>query len=319
MLTPTAARSGLHIDALLGGAQGYAERGWPVLPLWWPLPSGACACGRPDCSNPGKHPLTRHGLHDATADPAMIRRWWAHWPQANVGIRTGASSDLLVVDVDGQAGMASLRALRREHDPFPAAWVRTGSEGWHAYLRQPDRQRVPNSVGRLGPGLDVRADGGSIVAPPSHHARGGRYRWLKPEVEAPLAPDWLIRLALPPRPRPVPALTELGRQVTGRYAEAAIRREAEAVAAAPAGTRNHRLNLAAYRLGRLVAGGVVDEAIAREALLAAATASGLAHHESVGTVRSGMTAGRRSPRQPNSGGAAPSTAAVAFRRRQLSP
>ena len=172
VLTPTAARSGLHIDALLGGAQGYAERGWPVLPLWWPLPGGACACGRPDCSKPGKHPLTRHGLHDATADPGMIRRWWAHWPQANVGIRTGASSGLLVVDVDGQAGMASLRALRREHGPFPAAWVRTGSEGWHAYLRQPDGQRVPNSVGRLGPGLDVRADGGSIVAPPSHHASG---------------------------------------------------------------------------------------------------------------------------------------------------
>lgn len=172
---------------------------------------------------------------------------------------------------------------------------------------------------RLGPGLDVRADGGSIVAPPSHHASGGCYRWLKPEVETPLAPDWLIRLALAPRPRPVPALTELGRQVTGRYAEAAIRREAEAVAQAPAGTRNHRLNLAAYRLGRLVAGGLVDEAIAREALLAAATASGLPYRESGGMVRSGMTAGRRSPRQPSAAGAVLSTAAVAFRRRALSP
>jgi hypothetical protein len=117
----------------------------------------------------------------------------------------------------------------------------------------------------------------------------------------------------------VPPLSVLERQVSDRYAAAAIRREAKAVAEAPAGSRNHLLNLAAWRLGRLAAGGVVDEAIAREALLAAAIASGLPHHESVGTVRSGMTAGRRSPRQPRAAGAALSTAGVASRRRALSP
>src|SRR5262249_60282509 len=100
---------------------------------------------------------------------------------------------------------------------------------------------------------------------------------------------------------------------------APTRRGGGGVAGAPAGTRNHRLNLAAWRLGRLVAGGVVDEAIAREALLAAAVASGLPHHESVGTVRSGMTAGRRSPRQPGAGGPALVTAAVAFRRPASGP
>ncbi len=296
---------------LLLAAQGYAERGWLVLPLWWPFSDGACACGRRDCSKPGKHPLTRHGLHDATTDPGVIGRWWTRWPQANVGIRTGTTSRLLVVDVDGPSGMASLRRLRGEYGPLPAAWVRTGSGGWHAYLRQPDGQRIPNSVGRLGPGLDIRADGGSIVAPPSLHAAGGRYGWLKPGVDPPPAPEWLIRMALPPPPPPVPALTELAWQVSGRYAEAAIRREAEAVAAAPAGTRNYRLNIAAYRLGRLVAGGVADEASAREALLAAAALAGLPHHESAGTVGSGMRAGMRSPRVPRSGPAgAPITAPV---------
>ncbi len=296
---------------LLAAAEGYAERGWLVLPLWWPLPDGACACRRPDCSKPGKHPLTRHGLHDATTDPGVILRWWTRWPVANVGIRTGAPSGLLVVDVDGPIGMASLRTLRSEHGPLPASWVRTGSGGWHAYLRQPDGQRIPNSVGRLGPGLDVRADGGSIAAPPSLHAAGGRYGWLKPGAEPPPAPEWLIRLALPPPPPPVPPLTELAMQVTGRYAEAAIRREAEAVAAAPAGTRNHRLNIAAYRLGRLVAGGVADEASVREALLAAAALAGLPHHESAGTVGSGIRAGMRSPRGPRTGPApAPFTTPV---------
>ena len=292
-------------DGLLWAAKGYAERGWLVLPLWWPLPDAACACGRPDCSKPGKHPLTRHGLHDATTDAGVIRRWWTRWPRANVGIRTGTPSRLLVVDVDGTSGMASLRTLRGEHGPLPAAWVRTGSGGWHAYFRQPDGQRVPNSVCRLGPGLDVRADGGSIVAPPSLHAAGGCYGWLKPGAEPPPAPEWLIRLALPPPSPPVSPLPELAGQVAGRYAEAAIRREAEAVAAAPAGTRNHRLNIAAYRLGRLVAGGVADEASTREALLAAAALAGLPQHESVGTVRSGFRAGMRTPRGPRPGQGAP--------------
>src|SRR5437660_7121675 len=268
------------------------------MPLWWPLRTGACACGQPDCSNPGKHPLVRHGLHAATTDLQRIRRWWTRWPQANVGIRTGAASGLLVVDVDGAVGMESLGGLGREDGALRAAWVRTGSGGWHAYVRRPDGAPIRNSVGRLAPGIDVRGEGGSITAPPSRHASGDVYRWLKPGVEPPDAPDWLVRLALPPPTRPRWPLSELVRHVGDGYAAAAIGQEAEAVASAPAGTRNHRLNLAAWRLGQLVAGGVVDEMVARDALLAAAATAGLSAHESVATVRSGLTAGQRSPRQP---------------------
>jgi hypothetical protein len=290
--------TGSGADDLLLEAGRYAARGWPVIPLWWPLRTGGCACGQPDCSNPGKHPLVRSGFHSATTDLDRIQRWWTRWPLANLGIRTGAASGLLVLDVDGVAGMESLRALRGEHGALRAAWVRTGSGGWHAYMRMPDDAPVRNSVGRLAPGLDVRGEGGSIVAPPSRHASGGSYRWLKLGVEPPDAPEWLIRLALPPPPPPNRPLAELRHAVSDGYAAAAIGREAQEVAAAPAGTRNHRLNLAAWRLGRLVAGGVMDEAVARDALLAAAAAAGLPHHESVATVRSGMTAGQRSPRQP---------------------
>ncbi|MEX2627134.1 MAG: bifunctional DNA primase/polymerase, partial [Ilumatobacteraceae bacterium] len=56
------------------------------------IASGGCTCGRPGCSSPGKHPLLRQGLHDATRDPSTIERWWTRWPDANVGIRTGAVS-----------------------------------------------------------------------------------------------------------------------------------------------------------------------------------------------------------------------------------
>ncbi|HLH70553.1 MAG TPA: bifunctional DNA primase/polymerase [Candidatus Dormibacteraeota bacterium] len=291
MLTPAPAPPGL----LLRAAQRYAARGWPVLPLCWPLPGGACACGHPDCSSPGKHPLVRRGLHAASADPERVRRWWGRWPWANVGIRTGAASGLLVLDVDGEAGLASLRALAREHGRLRAAWARSGSGGWHAYLRLPEGRRVPSSVGRLGPGLDVRAEGSTIVAPPSLHASGRRYRWLRPALEPPPAPAWLLELAAPPPPLPAPPPVLAGPRA-GRYVEAAIRGEAEAVARAPVGTRNQRLNLAAFRLGRLVAAGLADEVAVREALLAAADAAGLPRRESLATVRSGLGAGMRAPR-----------------------
>src|SRR5690349_18840931 len=96
-------------------AMAYAARGWPIMPLWWPLAADACACGRPDCAKPGKHPLSRHGLKDASTDPAVIERWWSRWPDANVGIRTGSASGLLVVDIDGRAGVEAMQALSREH------------------------------------------------------------------------------------------------------------------------------------------------------------------------------------------------------------
>jgi Bifunctional DNA primase/polymerase, N-terminal len=289
--------SAVGADSCLLDAFRYAQRGWPVLPVWWPLAGRDCACGRADCSRPGKHPIVRRGLHAATLDTDLIWRWWKRWPRANVAIRTGAASGLLVVDVDGEAGRESLRSLSSEHGPIHAAWVRSGSGGWHAYLRMPTGVEVRNSAGRLGAGLDVRAEGGAITAPPSLHASGGRYTWFKPGVAPPEAPDWLVQLALPPEPSVVPA-TGGYRQLGQGYAAAAIRGEAEAVAGAPAGTRNDRLNLAAWRLGRLAAAGVVDEAIARDALLTASAECGLPLRESVATVRSGMIAGRRSPRHP---------------------
>jgi hypothetical protein len=302
---------------LLRAALRYATRGWPVLPVWWPAVGGACACGRPDCSKPGKHPLSRRGFYDASTDPAVIARWWARWPEANVGIRTGGDPGLMVADVDGTQGQESLHTLRLQHGAFAAAWVRSGSGGWHAYMRRWDGLRVPNSTGRLGPGLDVRGDGGSIVAPPSRHASGGRYAWLAPGAEPPLAPGWLIQLALPPNPSSISPRVAGGGLVSDQYAKAAIQGEADAVAQAPPGTRNDRLNVAAWKLGRLVAGGVADEAIVRDVLTAAATAAGLSHGEIASTVRSGMSAGMRIARIPGSPGSPATAAAAAASRRSL--
>jgi hypothetical protein len=221
----------------------------------------------------------RRGLHAATTDPAEIKRWWTRWPEANVGIRTGRASGLLVLDIDGAAGEESLQALIGEHGLLSAAWVRTGSGGQHAYFALPADQTLPSSVGRLGRGLDIRAEGASIVAPPSRHASGDHYRWAAGATQPPPAPGWLIRLA---QPDPIDAHIsplELRREV-GRYAEAAIGREIDEVARAAPGTRNQRLNLAAWRLGQLVGGEMAGEALVAEALMAAAASAGLSPHES---------------------------------------
>jgi Bifunctional DNA primase/polymerase, N-terminal len=277
-------------------ARAYAARGWPVLPLWWPVKGpGRCACRDPGCSSPAKHPigyLVPHGKDEASTDAAVIARWWAACPRANIGLRAGAVSGLVVLDVDGAAGQASLRALVERHGRFPAAWVRTGSGGWHAYLAHPGIT-VRNSVGRLGDGLDVRGDGGSIVAPPSLHVAGGRYRWLTSPEELPPAPAWLVDLLTPPPPPARPVRLEVG---LAPYVVAAVEREAREVAAAPHGQRNDRLFRAALRLGSLAGAGALSEASVTGVLLAAAETAGLGEREARGTIRSGLGAGMRHPR-----------------------
>jgi Bifunctional DNA primase/polymerase, N-terminal len=290
----------------LSHAHAYTRRGWSVLPLWWP-DGGACACGRSDCQSVAKHPihhLVPHGLHDATADPDLIGRWWRSFPQANVGVRTGAESELMVLDLDGEIGREILGGLVAHYGRFDALWARTGSGGWHAYLAHPGVP-VPNSARRVGEGLDVRGDGGYVVAPPSRHASGRRYRWIDPRCEQialggrelPSMPRWLLELVAPRQEdRPAPQPVRIPRDRGFAYAAAAIEHEAQAVTHAPRGQRNHRLNRAAFRLGQLVGAGLVDEVTVTEALVAAGLAAGRGERKIRSTIRSGLRAGMSQPR-----------------------
>jgi hypothetical protein len=149
--------------SLLAAAVRYAALGWPVLALHTPDHEGACSCGRAGCSKPGKHPRTRHGLRDASADEAQIHAWWVTWPNANVGLITGG---LVVVDIDGTQGRQALAALQRAHRPLPPTLTALTGRGMHLYF-QAGEHRIGNSAGRLGAGLDVRGRGGHVVAPPA--------------------------------------------------------------------------------------------------------------------------------------------------------
>jgi putative DNA primase/helicase len=183
-----------HPDSPLAWARSYAARGWPVFPVHT-VEDDRCSCGRAGCSSAGKHPRTRSGLKDASSDPNQVTAWWASWPDANIGLVTGAASGLLVLDVDvDHDGDKTLRMLEAEHAPLSlTVTAQTGGGGNHYLFAHPGGV-VRNSAGRLGRALDLRGDGGYIVAPPSNHHSGGTYRWLLPPEEVDLArpPEWLL-------------------------------------------------------------------------------------------------------------------------------
>ena len=283
----------------LQAALEYAARGWRVLPLWWPASTGTCACGLVDCDSVGKHPISRlvpHGLYDASSQLDVVAGWWRSVPHANVGILTGTESGLVVLDVDGIPGRRRLGALVAAHGPFRAGWTGTGA-GWHAYFAHPGTS-VPNSAGRLGEGLDVRGDGGYVVAPPSRHWTRRLYRWISPMDAARLSnvPAWLLELAVPVPPVPSAAV-QLHAADAASYAAAALERESREVAQAQPGQRNHRLNRAAFKLGQLVGAGLLEERTAAIVLVGAGLAAGPGERKIRSTVQRGLRAGMRHPRR----------------------
>ena len=137
----------------------------------------------------GKKPLTSHGVKDASSDPAVVKGWWQTWPNANIGIATGqVSGGLCVIDMDideekGLDGWRSLRDWQDGHGIISPSWLcKTGRGGYHYYFLADEP--INNRVGVI-PGVDIRGDGGYIVAPPSIHPNGTPYTWdekCDPEV-----------------------------------------------------------------------------------------------------------------------------------------
>lgn len=170
----------------LQAALDYLGRGWSVIPV----------------RAREKRPLVAwQDYQRERSTPSELRRWFGQWPDANLGIVTGAISQLVVLDIDPKHdGEASIAALEHEHGPLPATVEAiSGGGGRHLYFRHPGGH-VRNKVA-LAPGIDLRGDGGIIVAPPSVHPSGARYAWRPGQApgESALAPlpRWLLREVVP--------------------------------------------------------------------------------------------------------------------------
>jgi hypothetical protein len=198
------------MNALLDAALAYANRGLQVFPLHYIVEHAGqlhCSCGNRECGkNAAKHPYPRlapKGLLNATDDVGLIERWWGTRVPYNVGLRTGRESGIVVIDIDPRhGGDEALAELESRFGALPQTWrFLTGGGGEHIIFRHPGC-RVPNSASALAPGLDVRGDGGFIVAPPSRHVSGRTYGIdvdHHPD-DVPLAdmPVWLARMVATP-------------------------------------------------------------------------------------------------------------------------
>jgi hypothetical protein len=185
------------MNLLLDAALAYAARGIPVYPVHWPRPTPdattlVCSCPRgPGCDRPAKHPLVRHGIHEATTNPGQLQRWWHRWPTANLGLATGIVFDAL--DIDGPAGLAALQQLAQTLDlRLPGPVVHTRGGGWHSWFRPTGWATAHPAAWRAWTGAAAAAPcwshpaGTSRVAPTGGCATWTRHRC--PRSRPPCAP-----------------------------------------------------------------------------------------------------------------------------------
>ncbi len=165
------------MNDMLDAALSYIGQGFKVFPV-----------------KPDKKPLTPHGLKDATQTKAGVREYWTRWPNAGIALVTDG---LMVLDFDAKSGgLESKAAMEAKHGLLSQTRThRTGGGGEHWIYRNPDGADVRSTVAFAGyQGVDLRANGGYIVVPPSSHQSGRRYEIID-DSEIVTAPSWLVDLA----------------------------------------------------------------------------------------------------------------------------
>lgn len=185
----------------LNTALYYANLGFHVFPVHGMVDPNTCTCGKADCTTPdsrgkvqaGKHPWTHNGLKAGSTDPDTIRQLFTPRKNANIGLVTGPISGIFVLDVDGTEGESSLS----NYPKLPHTLTSTTGRGFHYFFRYPDK-KVFTRAGKFAAGLDVRGEGGYIVAPPSVHSTGTIYQFLDDTAPIADAPDWLLDIVCRP-------------------------------------------------------------------------------------------------------------------------
>lgn len=280
---------------LLTAALDAADRGWPVFVLGRSKrPAANCDACPPDAHDPAScgH-LTCHGFYAATTDPPRIAAIVAAVPRGQLAVRTGACSGLLLVDVDpAHGGGHSLAELMDEELVPRTLHVHTGSGGLHLYYRHPGHHITSRPMpGR--PGIDIKADGGYVVLPPSiHHLTHRPYQWGQTATDVEMPPPGLLAACEPPEPaRTPPAGPPLTHPGGGgiSHPDKLLSAHLTAVRNAPEGKRRTTLYGAARGVARLIAAGAIDHTDA----IAVLTDAGHAAQQSDRDIRAAITGGFR--------------------------
>jgi hypothetical protein len=174
-------------ERIFNYALALANRGWRVFPIAGKAP-----------------PYIKEWQNKASTDEAQIRAWWKQWPSANLALATGAGSGVFVVDVDGEAGALSLNDLETIYGKLPETLEVETARGRHLYFEQPVGMRTKTQAsGALGINIDIRGDGGYVVAPPSIHPETKRpYKFKNEDILPARAPAWLMDLVSAEAPKP---------------------------------------------------------------------------------------------------------------------
>jgi len=249
----------------LDAALQLAAQGTPCFP---------CADSkRPTCSN---------GFKAATAEPDKLRTLWTAYPGPLIGVRTGETSGLSVLDIDAKHPEA-LQWWSANEGRLPRTRLHsTRSGGLHCLFRHHVGMRCTAS--KLAVGVDTRGEGGYIIFWPAHGCK------VLCDASIADAPHWLInelRSSLPPKASCKVVLTSI------HGAHAALRGLIRVIATANEGERNRVLFWGACRTGEIVADGKLSESDAIALLIEAASRTGLPRDEALRTARSGLRAARR--------------------------
>lgn len=256
-------------------ARWWAGQGVPVIPLHHPKLTPnldwACSCGKPDCGSPAKHPiatLTPNGLKNGTTDLDTIDRWWNQHPEANIGLLTGVTFDLL--DIDGPTGIASLEQVCKDLGGKPQAICTIVSGraegGRHYYVTPPALGTFSGGKRGVPAGIDCKSAGGYVVAPPSQHISGSRYRIVgeygtqSGDIPWPKLHDHLTTQAQAEQAAEFAGPAAMPTPVAGGFSEAVLARLLDEMRSAVSGHRWDTMAMdVAYDLARAIAGGTLDD------------------------------------------------------------
>lgn len=232
--------------------------------------------------------LIRHGCKDASADIDTIKKWWEAYPEANIGFVTGKANHCIVIDIDGPTGKEELLKIKKGRN-FPKTIIaKSGREGGgHLYFQYPKGVETVKNRAAVLANVDIRADGGYIVVPPSVHPNGNKYSWKRDFCQQDMAcmPEWLLQELIQESQKK--DFSEKAFEIkTHPYFSREFSNTLSKIKNCPEGKRNDTLYRGTFKLAQMCHSGYLQENVVKEQLAIAAQNCGLPEDETKKTIDS---------------------------------